>query len=107
MKDAKILAKEFEKKKWFEQVCDSKLCGKRTKMRLKNGSIDFCKYETRDYTHLYQHWDIEDWIRTSERSVDKIYDEVECSVDEIYSEIKETLKNAKIIIDNDENFTFK
>ena len=107
LKDAKILAKEFEEKKWFEQVCDSKLCGKTTKMRLKNGSIGFCKYETRDYTHLYQHWDIEDWIRTSERSVDKIYDEVECSVDEIYSEIKETLKNAKKIIDNDENFTFK
>ena len=98
---------DYEEKKWFEQVCDSKLCGKTTKMRLKNGSIDFCKYETRDYTHLYQHWDIEDWIRVSERSADKINDELECSVDEIYSEIKETLKNAKIIIDNDENFTFK
>lgn len=96
LKKPEILAKEFEEKKWFKQVMDSKLCDKTTKMRLKEGSIAFCKYETRDYTHLYQHWNIESWKDNSE-----------CSVGEIYGEVKETLKKAKQIIDSDETFTFK
>ena len=96
LKKTEILAKEFEGKKWFRQVMDSKLCDKTTKMRLKDGTIAFCKYETRDYTHLYQHWNIEVWKDNSE-----------CSVGEIYGEVKETLKKAKQIIDSDETFTFK
>lgn len=96
LKKTEILAKEFEEKKWFKQVMDSKLCDKTTKMRLKDGTIAFCKYETRDYTHLYQHWNIEVWKDNSE-----------CSVGEIYGEVKETLKKAKQIIDSDETFTFK
>ncbi len=96
LKKPEMLAKEFEEKKWFKQVMDSKLCDKTTKMRLKEGSIAFCKYETRDYTHLYQHWNIESWKDNSEYSVG-----------EIYGEVKETLKKAKQIIDSDKTFTFK
>ena len=72
---------------WFEEKCDGKIRGRHTSMnggRGETGTLQYCKYKTNQYTHIYQYRDIEE-KETREELAELVISE---------------LANAKEIIDN-------
>ena len=59
LKAADTLYKEFEKRTWFESYNKKAgIAGHKTGMREKSGGKSYCKYTGKDYTHIYQWWEI-------------------------------------------------